>query len=218
MRVHAFRSILEATSLDTTPNALRQYRSVPLDLSAQLRSSSTPIDLRRFSWTKRLAGDYAHDFARLARFFAGDPTDPAAWSKTIDRVRSHRRPETASRLSQLLVAQLRRRGAPESALAAAERLADPNAVAIVTGQQAGAFGGPLFTLLKAMTAVRLAARCAREHGVVAVPVFWIDAEDHDWAEIGSCPVLGPDFDVRSVTLEPPEGAGERPVSVLHLHE
>ena len=60
---------------------------------------------------------------------------------------------------------------------------------MVTGQQAGLFGGPLYTLLKAMTAIRLAARTSREHGTVVVPVFWIDAEDHDWNEIAACGVL-----------------------------
>jgi uncharacterized protein YllA (UPF0747 family) len=44
-------------------------------------------------------------------------------------------------------------------------------VAIVTGQQAGLFGGPLYTLLKAITAIRLAERMRREHDVPVVPVF-----------------------------------------------
>ena len=59
----------------------------------------------------------------------------------------------------------------------------------VTGQQAGLFGGPLYTLLKAVTAIRVAARASRDHGITVVPVFWIDAEDHDWNEIASCGVL-----------------------------
>ncbi len=71
----------------------------------------------------------------------------------------------------------------------AAKLADASTVAVVTGQQAGLFGGPLYTLLKAMTAIRLAARTSREHGTVVVPVFWIDAEDHDWNEIAACGVL-----------------------------
>src|SRR4051795_6673252 len=45
------------------------------------------------------------------------------------------------------------------------------AAAVVTGQQVGLFGGPLFAILKALTAVSL-ARKAEEAGVPTVPVFW----------------------------------------------
>src|SRR5204863_471666 len=76
--------------------------------------------------------------------------------------------------------------APPAAVDAGRRLADPRTVAILTGQQAGLFGGPLFTLLKALTALKLADQVARDHDVPVVAVFWIDAEDHDWEEVRSC--------------------------------
>jgi bacillithiol synthase len=53
---------------------------------------------------------------------------------------------------------------------------------VVTGQQVGLFGGPLFTPFKAATAVAR-ARQATEAGVAHVPVFWLATEDHDFAEI-----------------------------------
>src|SRR3954447_16572739 len=53
---------------------------------------------------------------------------------------------------------------------------------VVTGQQVGVFGGPLFAILKALTAVELAAQ-AEEAGVPTVPVFWLATEDHDLAEV-----------------------------------
>ena len=89
-------------------------------------------------------------------------------------------------------------------------------MAVVTGQQAGAFGGPLYTLLKAVTALRLAARVQQDHQVPAVAVFWIDSEDHDWNEVASCTVLDGDVQARTVRLPAPEGAGTLPVGRLPL--
>jgi bacillithiol synthase len=56
------------------------------------------------------------------------------------------------------------------------------ACAAVTGQQVGLFGGPLFSILKALTAAKLAEE-ASNAGVACVPVFWLATEDHDLAEV-----------------------------------
>jgi len=57
------------------------------------------------------------------------------------------------------------------------------AAAVVTGQQAGLFLGPLMNLHKAASAIRLARVLASESGAPVVPVFWMQSEDHDLAEI-----------------------------------
>lgn len=172
------------------------------------------VDVRRFPWVRRLAADYAHDFGRLAPFFAGDPAGPDAWAGAIARAQAY--PRDRQRLVEILRTQQDRRAAPAEARAAAARLADPRAVAVVTGQQAGLFGGPLYTLLKAMTAISIAERVTREHGVPAVPIFWIESEDHDWQEVNSCTVLDQDLHRSTITLGTPPGAGEGPVSSVRL--
>src|SRR5260370_34353471 len=53
--------------------------------------------------------------------------------------------------------------------------------AVVTGQQVTLFGGPLFTILKAATAIRK-ARDASIAGSPHIPIFWLATEDHDLAE------------------------------------
>ena len=171
------------------------------------------IDIRRFPWVRRLASDYVCNYDALASFFAGDPAADTDWRAAIGR-RSASRPPAA--FAGVLAAQQRQRKAPPEAQAAAERLRAPDAVAIVTGQQAGLFGGPLFTLLKALNAIQLASRAAESYGVSAVPVFWIDAEDHDWEEVGSCAMLDGDWRVHRVALTPPSGAGEAPVGALKI--
>jgi bacillithiol synthase len=62
-----------------------------------------------------------------------------------------------------------------------DRLAG-KAVAIVTGQQVGLFGGPSYTFYKALSTLRIVEQL-RKSGIEAVPIFWMASEDHDLAEI-----------------------------------
>ncbi len=162
---------------------------------------------------RRLAIDYTFHFENVAAFFAGNPQDRSAWADALTRVRAYRR--RGAEVATVIAAQQERRQAPAPAREAAAKLADAATVAVVTGQQAGLFGGPLYTLLKALTAIRLAARVSRDHGVAVVPVFWIDAEDHDWNEIAACGVLDGSQSWCEIRVGPPEGAGDRPVGGLH---
>ncbi len=169
------------------------------------------IDLRRLPWIRPLVTAYHDDFASVADLFAGNPTDPAAWRATIARVQQA--PRARTNVAAILTRQLEQRGAPDEARAAAAELADQSTVAIVSGQQAGIFGGPLYTLLKAVTAIQL-ARKVRADGTPAVAVFWVDEEDHDWEEIRSAGILDADLSFRKITAPSVDGAGARPVASL----
>lgn len=65
-------------------------------------------------------------------------------------------------------------------------LAQPGTVIVATGQQVGLFLGPLYTLYKAASAVLAAQKLQEETGVPCVPLFWLQTEDHDFAEIDHC--------------------------------
>lgn len=97
------------------------------------------------------------------------------------------------------------RYAPSPARDAHLRALRAGAPAIVTGQQVGLFLGPLFTLYKAATAVRL----AKDRG--AVPVFWLQTEDHDLEEIAQVGVARPRGEPLRLALP----AGREPVSIAH---
>jgi bacillithiol biosynthesis cysteine-adding enzyme BshC len=174
------------------------------------------IDFRRCPWVRPLVSDYADRFDSLAPLFAGNPSDPAVWRQTIARVQQA--PHDRALIADIVSRQLDQRGAPVEARQSAQRLADVHTVAVVTGQQAGAFGGPLYTVLKAVTAIQLARRVQDEHHIPVVPVFWVDAEDHDWEEIRTATTLDAEFAVREVSLPTPPGAGAQPVGTLVLGE
>ncbi|MFI5113820.1 MAG: bacillithiol biosynthesis cysteine-adding enzyme BshC [Terriglobales bacterium] len=91
------------------------------------------------------------------------------------------------KVGDILERQNRAWGASAKTLASIDRLRR-GAVVAVTGQQAGLFGGPLFSIFKALTAVKLAEE-ATAAGVECVPVFWLATEDHDLAEVNHVSLL-----------------------------
>ena len=169
-----------------------------LDHSAHLRPNSLAVDIRRFPGIRRLAADYITNFGVLEPFFSGNPADDAAWEKAIAARTGT--PDRHVAIAPVIHTQQRNRRAPAPAIEATALLKDPRSVAVVTGQQAGLFGGPLYTLLKAISAIRLSRRVQQLHGVPAVAVFWVDAEDHDLDEIRSCGVLNADHQLTSISL------------------
>jgi bacillithiol biosynthesis cysteine-adding enzyme BshC len=122
--------------------------------------------------TSRLFLDYVYNFDRVERFY-GSGWDAEQLTETAGAIRF-----PAERRKQL-VAALREQNGDSVALA---KLAQPDTVAVVTGQQVGFLSGPAYTVFKALTAVKLAANLS-EQGIPAVPIFWLATEDHDLAEV-----------------------------------
>jgi len=90
-------------------------------------------------------------------------------------------------------------GATEKTLANIRLLREADCLAVVSGQQAGLFGGPLYTIYKALSAVKL-AECMTQRGVKAVPVFWIATEDHDFAEVASAEFINRDCAIGRISV------------------
>ncbi len=98
-----------------------------------------------------------------------------------------------------------------------EDLIQADAVAVLTGQQVGLFTGPLYTIYKTMTAIRLAAEL-RARRIKAIPIFWMESEDHDLAEATHISVIGPDQSGGNLLdqLFPQAGESARPVGSIQF--
>jgi bacillithiol biosynthesis cysteine-adding enzyme BshC len=124
-------------------------------------------------------------------------------------------PSRRERVSSILERQNKSWGASPQTFASLTRLRR-GAAAVVTGQQVGLFGGPMFAIYKALTAVKLAEE-ATAAGVDAVPVFWLATSDHDLAEVNHVSIPGPDGLRRTLSTSS-HGVAGAPVSDVRLGE
>jgi bacillithiol synthase len=124
--------------------------------------------------TPKLFRDYVENFTKLDSFYDHPPTlkSVLAYARKLEFPRD-RRLEVA--------AILRSQNLPFGSGEATEenlRQLEQGAVAVVSGQQVGLFGGPSYAFYKALSAIEGARKLA-DHGIAAVPIFWMATEDHD---------------------------------------
>ncbi len=155
--------------------------------------------------TSALFSDFQYHFDKVARFYAHDPHDGRSYAAAARQLAYPDDRRAA------LVAALRTSNTETASL---DLLARPGTVAVVTGQQVGLFSGPAYTIYKALTAVRLAARLS-EQGIPAVPMFWLATEDHDVAEVNHAFVFGPDHQPVQLSVTA-NGGSERPVGGIPI--
>ena len=99
--------------------------------------------------------------------------------------------ETIARRARAVLAAFRPRRVSAGTDARLAAFARGEAPAVFAGQQAGLFGGPLLTLVKALAAEKLAADLAAG-GTAAGAAFWCASEDHDLVEVTRLVLPGPD--------------------------
>lgn len=132
----------------------------------------------------------------LARFPANTPegVNPEVVQKRLER--SYNRPLLAEVVRETMRG-VELHPAQEQAL---DKLLHEGTSVVITGQQAGLFGGPLYTLLKAQSAVALAQDITRSTGSECIPVFWVEDNDHDFAEIAQATVLSREYQVQTMSI------------------
>jgi bacillithiol biosynthesis cysteine-adding enzyme BshC len=154
-------------------------------MSGELPMKSQCLPFQQIPHTTHLFLDYLSYVPSVRDFYPRSP-DFSEWLKD-EAQRVVYDAARRGKLSEILERQNRTWGASPKTLANIERLKQ-GARAAVTGQQVGLFGGPLFSVFKALTAVKLAEQ-AMTAGVDCVPIFWLATEDHDLAEVDHVALL-----------------------------
>ncbi|HYX70536.1 MAG TPA: bacillithiol biosynthesis cysteine-adding enzyme BshC [Terriglobales bacterium] len=169
------------------------------------------IPLSAIPHRTRLFADYIAHFERVREFYARPPL-ARDWLPAEARLLRYDDSRRA-RAAGILERQNRTWDASAATLDNIRRLA-AGASAVVTGQQVGLFGGPLFSFYKALSAIRLAAEMSQS-GNECVPVFWLATEDHDLAEVNHATLPGAEAALVKLTSGSAGKAGA-PVSAVRF--
>jgi bacillithiol biosynthesis cysteine-adding enzyme BshC len=161
--------------------------------------------------TTRLFADFLSDYSKVQQFYPRS----AYFNEWSNDEASRLAYDSARRqqVSAILERQNQSWGASGKALENIDRLR-AGASAVVTGQQVGLFGGPLFSIFKALTAVKLADQATRS-GVDCVPVFWLATEDHDLDEVNQVSIPGSDGSLQKL-IAPTQGLPDAPVGTVRF--
>lgn len=157
---------------------------------------SERIDPQRLYGANKLYLDYICKAERATSFFTRSLSQ-----LNIPPSSPHRNSSLRHELATRLGEYNERLGAHSAARDNIAALKNPDTLCVLTGQQAGLLGGPIYTLYKIITAVRLAKELQTRFAVRVIPVFWLATEDHDLGEINHANFLRPDGEVSSVRFD-----------------
>jgi bacillithiol biosynthesis cysteine-adding enzyme BshC len=158
------------------------------------------LPFRQIPHTTQLFLDYLDSTPKVRQFYPRSPHF-LEWAKD-ETSRIEYPAERRNRVAGILERQNKSWGASSSTLENIQRFR-LGACALVTGQQVGLFGGPTFSIYKALSAVKL-AREAEKLGIPCVPVFWLATEDHDLEEVNQAHI--PNAEGNTETLSSPTAA------------
>ena len=128
-----------------------------------------------------IAADYIAEKTTLSAFFDYTYQHDSSYEERYKELME--RHQDRANLTEHLMGFNEKFEAEGPALRNIERLQQPESVTVVAGQQAGVLTGPLYTINKAISVIKLAEEKERKLGVPVIPIFWVAGEDHDYHEV-----------------------------------
>lgn len=152
--------------------------------------------------------DFQADDPKLRSFYPNVPDDRITFDSAV-RSALQNYPQYRQTVADILY-RSNSGIAGEATLEAIEKFRGNNTVAVITGQQTGLYTGPLYTIYKALTAIKL-AKVLSDNGTPAVAMFWAATEDHDFDEISHAETLFQSDTIASLNITRPASEYGKPV-------
>lgn len=173
------------------------------------------MQLKQYDFTNLPFSDlfqsYISDFNKLGDFYRANPFDEQA---VRDVAGSFTFPGNRGATVEALKDFNSQFETDDATFDNLKRVKEADALCMVTGQQLGLFGGPLYTMFKTLTTIYLARLWEQKLNRPVIPVFWLADEDHDYQEVNVVNILS-DGERASFSL-PPKQNNLPPVSELEF--
>lgn len=144
-----------------------------------------------------LFNDYISDFQKVQNFYELDFHSPENFKLRCEAVRQEF--QNRESICNILLNQNRDFGCGENTFVNINRLQEENTFTVVTGQQVGIIGGPLYTLYKIFTLLKLTHQLNDNYPEMKfVPVFWLESEDHDFEEVNHINIVNNENQIKPI--------------------
>jgi bacillithiol biosynthesis cysteine-adding enzyme BshC len=157
-----------------------------------------------------LVQDYVRGEPHASRFYIGGFRDADSYREKAREVDSRFHRDARARSLAMIQA------ATKPAEKCFDRFVSEGGYFVTTGQQPGLFTGPLFSLYKALTAIRLAESLEPLLDRPVLALFWIASEDHDWEEADHTNLLDLNNELRTIRVQAQEGTENHPLHRIPL--
>jgi len=145
--------------------------------------------------------DYLYEFENVKKFYKHDFRNRDEYLKIFKAISETNR-EFRNDVPKIITSQYHGFNLSEKTKNNIDLLKDKNTLAVVTGQQLGILGGPLYTLYKIITAIKLAEHLKERYDAYNfVPVFWLEGDDHDFEEVRSLNVINELNEVTKISYD-----------------
>lgn len=143
--------------------------------------------------------DYINNFDKVQKFYKYNFRDKESFISKFQQLKEYPR-EFRAELSTIINSQYKDLAPSSKTLKNISLLKNKETLAIVTGQQLGVLGGPMYTFYKIITAIKLASHLSeRFDSYHFVPVFWLEGDDHDFDEVRMINILNDNNEIIKIS-------------------
>jgi len=142
--------------------------------------------------------DYLYEFENVKEYYKYNFKDKENYKKIFRRISESQR-AVKSGLGNILKSQYAGLKISKKTKRNLELFSKENTLAVVTGQQLGILGGPMYTFYKIITVIKLCNHLNERYDEFNfVPVFWLEADDHDFNEVRSINIIINDNNIKII--------------------